>query len=217
VALAAFTQVAHVALTAHGAGKSTGIKSDVHSSDPTAPGQKPKSAKTLTITLPAATKFNFKTHLVSTCKLTDKQLTAAFGPSCPRNTQIGTGSAVANASPLAQTVKASVRAYVGAANEILIVIKPTSLPGAPTIVVRATVSGSKLTIPVPQPVLGKSKGFSGVTVVVVSLKLDVPALGSGHSALITAGSCVGHRFLVKEHLAYRDHSTLDLHSSSPCT
>lgn len=42
VALAAFRQVALVALT-HGAGKSTGINADVHSSDPTAPGQKPKS------------------------------------------------------------------------------------------------------------------------------------------------------------------------------
>jgi hypothetical protein len=95
----AFTQVAHVALTAHGAGKSTGIKSVVHSSDPTAPGQKPKSAKTLTITFPAATKFNFKTHLVNTCKLTDKQLTAAFGRSCPRKTQIGTRSSGQTSAP----------------------------------------------------------------------------------------------------------------------
>lgn len=115
---------------------------------------------------------------------------------------------MANASPLAQTVKAHVRAYVGAANEILIVITPTSLPGAPTIVVRATVSGSKLTIPVPQLVLGKSKGFSGVTVVLVSLNLNLPALGSGRSALITAGRCTEHRFLVTEHFVYRDHGTL---------
>jgi hypothetical protein len=216
VALAASTQVAHVTLTAHLAGQSTGITSDVRSSDPTAPGEKPKSARTLTITFPAATKFNFKTHPVKTCTLTDKQLTAAFGPSCPRQTQIGTGSAVANASPLAQTVKAHVRAYVGGANEMLIVITPTSLPGAATIVVRAAVSGSKVTIPVPQPVLGKSKGFSGVTVALVSLKLDVPALGSGRSALITAGRCTGHRFLVTEHFVYRDHATLDLHGSLPC-
>lgn len=216
VALAAFTQVAHVALTAHGAGKSTGIKSDIRSSDLTAPGQKPKSAVTLTITFPAATKFNFKTPLVKTCKLTDKQLTTAFGPSCPRNSQIGTGSAVANASPLAQTVTARVRAYVAATDEILLVIKPTSLPGAPTIVIRATVSGSKLTIPIPRLVLGQTKGFPGVTVVLVSLKLNVPALGSGRSALITAGRCTGHSFHVRDHFVYRDHSTLDLHSSSPC-
>jgi hypothetical protein len=198
-------------------GKSTGINADLHSSDPTAPGQKPKSAKTLTITFPAATRFNFTTHLVTTCTLTDTQLTAAFGPSCPRNTKLGTGSAVANASPLAQTVKAHVRAYVGAANEILIVITPTSLPGAPTIVVRATVSGSKLTIPVPQLVRGKSKGFSGVTVVLVSVNLNVPALGSGRSALITAGRCTEHKFLVTEPLVYRDHGTLALPSSSACT
>jgi hypothetical protein len=216
MALAAFTQVADVTLTVHRAGRSTGIRSDLHSSDPTAPGSKPKSASTLAITFPAGTRFNLGTPLIKPCTLTDKQLTTAFGPTCPHRSQIGSGSAVANASPLAAKVTATVKAYVGAPREILLVIKPTSLPGAPTIVIRATVSGSRLTIPIPQLVLGRSKGFPGVTVVLVSLKLNVRALGSGRSALITSGRCRGGKFQVREQFSYRDHSTLGLLSSSPC-
>jgi hypothetical protein len=215
-ALANFTQVANVRLTSHRAGQSTGITSDADSRDPTAPGQKPKPAKTLTITFPADTRFHLGTPLVTTCKLTDKQLTTAFGPSCPRTSQIGTGSATANASPLAQTVTARVRAYVAAPNEILVLVKPTSLPGAPTIVIRATVSGAKLTMPLPRLVLGKGPGFPGVTVVLVGLKLNVPALGSGRSALITAGRCTTHAFVVTSRFVYTDHSVLDRRSSSWC-
>ena len=217
VALAAFSQVADVTLTVHRAGRSTGIRSDLHSSDPTAPGLKPKSASNLALTFPAGTRFNLETPLIKACILTDKQLTTAFGPSCPRRSQIGSGSAVANASPLAVRVNAEVKAYVDAPNGILLVIKPTSLPGAPTIVIRATVSGSRLTIPIPQLVLGRSKGFPGVTAVLVSLKLNVRALGSGHSALITSGRCAGREFQVRERFSYRDHSTLRLVTSSPCT
>jgi hypothetical protein len=42
--VATFTQVANVTLTRHTADRSTGIKADISSSDPAAPGQKPKSA-----------------------------------------------------------------------------------------------------------------------------------------------------------------------------
>jgi hypothetical protein len=216
VALANFTQVARVTLTGHRAGSSTGIRSDVASSDPTAPGQKPKSATSLVITFPAATRFNLKTPMVTACGLSDRQLTAQFGRSCPKQSLIGTGTAVANASPLALTIKAAVRAYVGKSNRtIILVIKPT-LPGAPTIVIRAIVSGARLTIPLPRLVLGKGPGFPGVTVVLVSLKLNVPALGRGGSALITAGTCQGHEFVVRSHFIYADHTTLDLRSSSRC-
>ena len=216
VALAAFTQVANLTLTAHRAGQSTGIRSDVHSSDPTALGQKPKSARSLTIAFPANTGFNLSGSLVKTCTLSDKQLAAQFGPSCPRNTQIGTGSAVANASPLASTVNAAVKAYVGGPNNIILVVKPT-LPGAPTIIIRARAAGSTLMIPVPQLVLGKAPGFPGVKVVLVSLKLSVPAIGSGRGALISAGKCTAHRFVVTTHFVYVDHTTLNLQSSSPCS
>ena len=44
VALAAFNQTAAITLTTHTAGRSTGIVATLRSSDPTAPGAKPKSA-----------------------------------------------------------------------------------------------------------------------------------------------------------------------------
>jgi len=217
-ALADLTQVAHVTLTAHRAGQSSGIASSIQSSDPTAPGGKPEAARRLVITFPAHTKFNLKTSLVKACTRSDSQLRNQFGPTCPRKSQIGTGTAVANASPVAATIKTNVKAYAGKDNQIILVLKPTLTAFASEIIViRAAVSGSKLTIPIPRVVLGKAPGFAGVTVVLVSLKLHVGALGKGRTALITAGRCTAHKFVVGSHFDYADHSTLDVLSSSSCT
>lgn len=217
-AAAKFTQFSNITLTAHKHGQTTGIKADVHASDPTAPGGQPKSLTKLTITFPAKTTFNLKTPLATACTLSDKQLSNQFGPSCPRKSQIGTGSAVANAAPVANSVAAKVKAYVGRSNSMILVVKPTaSAFASQIIVIHASVSGSKVTIPIPQLVLGKSPGFAGVKVVLVSLKLSVPALGSGKKALITAGTCSSHRFVVKSRFVYADHSTLELKSSSGCS
>lgn len=214
---ATFTQVANITLTTHTADQSTGINASIRSSDPAAPGQKPKPASRLVITFPAHTKFNL--NRATACTLSDKQLTTPFGPSCPHDTQIGTGSAVANASPLAATVNASIKSYAARANQIIIVAKPSSksLPGASPIIIHATVSGSKLTIPIPHPHLGKAPGFAGVELVIVSLTLNVPKHGTGHNALITAGRCTAHKFVVKEHFDYADRSRLDLKSLTSCT
>ncbi len=209
-ALAAFTQVSQVTLTAHKAGQSTGITSSIHSSDPTAPGAKPKSATRLLLTFPTGTTFNLATSLIKPCTYTDRQLATAFGPSCAANSKIGSGSAIANAAPLASKVNASVAAFVRSAGEMVLVVKP-ALPGAPTIVIDATVSGSKLTIPIPNIKL------AGISVVLVALKLNVPALGSGRQALITAGRCSSHAFVVTSHFVYTDGSTLMLSSSSACS
>jgi hypothetical protein len=54
VALAAFHQSAAITLTTHTAGRSTGIVAALHSSDPTAPGAKPKSPTKVTIAFPRA-------------------------------------------------------------------------------------------------------------------------------------------------------------------
>jgi hypothetical protein len=208
VALAAFTQVSNIRLTAHRAGQSTGIVSDVHSSDPSAPGQKPKGAKLLVVTFPVGTRFNL--GRVKPCTLSDAQLTAQFGPSCPGPSQIGTGSAVANAAPLITAVNAAVKAYAGGAHQLVLVAKATK-PVPTTLVIRATASGSRLSIPIPQLNLG------GIKVVLTSLKLSTPAIGSGPSALMTAGKCAAHKFVVKSHFAYVDGSTLDEISSSACS
>lgn len=215
VALAAFAQTANVTLTTHTAGQSTGIFAAMRASDPTAPGAKPKALARLVITFPAHTTFNLATALVSPCRLTDKQLTTPFGPACPRKSKVGSGAAVANASPLQQTVKATVTAYVHSPAQILLFVRP-SLPGATPIIIHVTASGSRLEIPIPRVILGKAHGFAGITAVFVSLTLRMPALGRGHNALVRAGNCASHRFAVRSRFLYRDHSTLDIRNTSSC-
>jgi len=215
LAVAAFTQTASVTLTTHTAGHTSGILAAMRSTDATAPGGKPKALADVVITFPAGTRFNMATPLVTPCRLTDKQLTTPFGPSCPRRSKVGSGSALVNASPLAQAVKASVTAYVHSARQMLLVIRP-SLPGATPVIIHVTTSGSRLTIPVPRVVLGKARGFPGVTAVLVSLTLRLPALGSGSASLIRAGQCTRRTFVVRSRFVYRDHSGLDIASTSSC-
>ncbi len=134
-----------------------------------------------------------------------------FGPTCPKNSRIGTGTAVANIAPLTPaTVDESVNVYVRGAGRAVLVVKP-DLPGTPIEIMHASVSGSRLTIDVPHLIWGKL-----ITVVLVSLKLQVPALGTGSSALITAGRCTDRRFVVKQHFVYADRGTVDVTSSSAC-
>jgi hypothetical protein len=205
VALAKFTQIANVSLTAGKAGKSTGIIADIHSS--TDVGKAPKEAKLVVLTFPANTKFNI--GRVKPCTLSDKQLMSPGG-SCPADTQLGSGSAKAVAFPLPQVATASVKAFASGSHQMVLVTKATK-PVAVTVIIRETVAGTKLSIPVPQT---KIQTFS---VILTSLKLTVPALGSGKNALITAGRCTAHKFVVKSHFVYTDHSTVDLESSSPCS
>jgi hypothetical protein len=216
VALAAFQQTATVTLTTHIAGRSTGIVASVGSSDPTAPGAKPTATTRVAISFPHGTAFNLRTSLVAACRLTDKQLTTPFGPACPAKSQIGSGMAQANASPLQQVVTARVTAYIHSADQILLDLTP-SLPGATPIIIHVIISGSTLTMTVPQVVLGKAHGFAGITAVLVSLKLQIPALGHGHDALIRAGRCTAHHFLITSRFVYADRSRLTLRRASTCT
>lgn len=209
VALAQFTQTASVTLTAHKAGQSTGIKSSIVSSDPTAPGAKPKPAKTVTITFPAKTKFDLSTPLVKRCKLSTAKLTATGGGTCPGATKIGTGSASANASPLLTTpVTAAITAYVRSKNAIILVA--TTNVANPQ-VIAMSVSGSKLAIPVPTQNLG------GIIVVLESLKFNVRAIGTGTKALVTAGKCTAHKWVVATHVLYTDGTTFDGSSTTACS
>lgn len=170
----------------------------------------------LVISFPAGTRFNLSTPLVTPCRLTDKQLTTPFGPVCPRRSQIGGGTAVANASPLQQAVNTGLKAYVGGDGQVILVFTP-SLPGTSPIVIHAIASGSRLTLPIPHLTLGRGRHFAGIEAVFVSLTLHVPALGHGRDSLITAGRCTAHHFVVTSRFLYRDHSSLDLRTASSCT
>lgn len=207
VALAAFTQTGNITLTGHKAGKTTGIKADVSSKDSSVP--QPKAAKLLVVTFPSKTKFNLATPLVAACKLSDAKL--ASGAACPARSVIGSGSAVANAYPLLSSVPARVKAYAAGSGRMVMVATASVLGTTMRTIIHATVAGPKLTIPVPTPVV------SSIKVVLVSLKLNVPAKGSGATALITAGKCSAHRFPVKSHFVYADGSSFNTTSSSACS
>jgi hypothetical protein len=202
-AIAAFTQVSNVKLTTTKAAHSTGIVADIHSTSDTA--QELKGAKLVVLKFPAGTKFQL--GLVKPCKLSDQQLTS--GKACPAASKVGSGSAKASAYPLPQTITAGVTAFASGPHSMIILVKATQ-PIPQTLVIHVTVSGSKLTIPVPTPTV------AGVKVVLTSLQLSVPARGSGRSALITAGRCTNHNFITKSHFAYTDGTTLDMQSASPC-
>jgi hypothetical protein len=163
----------------------------------------------LVVTFPSGTKFNLGTPLVAACKLSDAQL--ASGAACPSKSLVGTGSAVSNAYPLLTSVPATVKAYVASSNAMVMVATANVLGTTTRIIIPASVSGSKLTIPVPTPVV------STIKVVLVSLKLNVPAKGTGKTALITAGKCSASKFVVKSHFAYVDGSTFNTTSSSACS
>jgi len=221
VAIAKFYQTSTITLTTHQAGVSSGLTLYVHSRDPSALGSKPKRATKLVVDFPANTRFNLGTSLRSTCTLTDKQIQTPFGPSCPSGSQIGTGSAIVNAAPIRTAVNASVKAFVSGSNSfiILLFVNENQLPGRPPIIIHATVSGSQLTLPLPHVVYGKSSAqkFAGVTGVIALLQLNIPSLGSGSDALITAGSCSTHGFVVTSHFTYANDTKAVLKSRTSCT
>ena len=117
---------------------------------------------------------------------------------------------MANASPTLLTpLNASVTSYVR--NKSTVILQVVTHPEiAPPIVILETVSGSKLSIPVPD-------SSSGISLVLTSLKLNIPALGSGKTALVTSGKCRAHAFTVKSYFTYADGSTLALTNSSACS
>ena len=220
-AIAKLIQTSRITLSTHQAAQSTGFTLDVHSRDPRALGVKPKRATKLVVTFPAGTAFNM--GLVNNCALTDKQLTTAFGPTCPSSTQIGTGTGIVNAMPMAPkpAVDGTVTVFVTGANTIIIVLvnNPNLLPGTPPIIIHGTVSGARLTLQLPRVVYGKNSKFKfgGVTAVIARLTLSVPAIGSGRNALITSGRCTAHKFVVKSSFTYDDRSTKELKSASSCS
>ncbi len=210
VALATFVQTASIHLTARRAGASTGISVFVQATDTTAPGGKPKGVRRLVIGFPAGTRFHLAAPLVKRCTLTDRQLTKAFGPSCPRDSRIGTGQAVANAMPIQAAIKERVHAYVRDSRHVILVVKP-NFPGLPKEILPVTVSGSTLSLTVPKLVLGKL-----VSSVLVSLKLTIPAHRSGHTPLVTAGKCAGGSFTVRQTFHYADGTRFVTQSASRC-
>jgi hypothetical protein len=211
VALASsqFKQTSNVTLTATKAGKTTGFKAALQSSDSGEPGGKPQALKTLTITLPSATKFNFKSTALKLCTANDTEIKGTGGAVCPSKSKIGSGSAEANGAPVFPLIPENATAYAGNGN-IIFLLAPKG-PAGSVLVLHGVVSGNKVTTAVPVISAG------GITIVITGLNLTVNKIGSGKTAFIAAGKCSGGKFKVRSSFLYQTGASLTLSSSSKCS
>jgi len=211
LASAQFKQTAKVTLTAKKEGASTGFKANIQASDPGAPLEKPQGLKTLTVTFPTKTTFNFKSKALAQCKASDIEIKATGGSVCPSKSKVGSGQSTANGAPALPKISESVTAFAGK-NEILLLLAPKVVggPGA-TLVLHAKVSGNKLTTEVPV-----IPAPAGLTIVITGLELSVKSVGSGKTTWAKAGKCVKKKFVVKSTFLYMTGEKLTVSSSSSC-
>jgi hypothetical protein len=202
-----FTQTSNITLTAKKAGKPTGFKASLLSADPGAP--QPQGLKTLTITFPAKTKFNFKSKAIKQCKASDLEIKATLGSACSAGSRIGTGSALANGAPVIPIIPENATAYAGH-NQIIFLLTPKGSAGQ-VLVLHGAVAANKVTTQVPVINAG------GLNVVITSLDLTVKTLGSATNAFVTAGKCTGGKFTVTASFVYQSGTPLTRTSSSACS
>lgn len=203
-----FTQTANVTLTATRAGKPSGLKASLLSADPGA--VQPQGLKTLTITLPTGTKFNFKSTALKQCRASEVEIKATLGSACSAKSKIGSGSAIADGAPVLPTIPENAVAYAGA-NQIIFLLTPASAGAGQVLVLYGKVSANKVTTAVPVINAG------GLNIVITSLDLRVKTIGAGKQAFITAGRCTGGKFVVKSGFVYQTGAPLTISSSSKCS
>ena len=203
-----FQQSSVITLTATKAGKPTGLKASIESSDPGA--VQPQGLKTLTITLPTGTKFNFKSKSIKQCTAPEVEIKATLGKACAAKSEIGSGAAIANGAPVLPVIPENAVAYAGK-NQIVFLLTPATAGGGQVLVLYGKVAANKVTTNVPVINAG------GLNVVITALKLTVKNIGTGTNAFITAGKCSAGKFVVKSGFLYQTGATLALSSSSKCS
>ncbi|HYB24636.1 MAG TPA: hypothetical protein VED41_12610 [Solirubrobacteraceae bacterium] len=203
-----FKQISVITLTATKEGKPTGLKASLESSD--AGAVQPQGLKTLTITLPTHTKFNFKSKAIKLCTAPEVEIKATLGKACPAKSEIGTGTAVANGAPVLPMIPEDAVAYAGK-NQIVFLLTPATPAGGQVLVLYGKVVANKVTTSVPVITAG------GLNIVITALNLTVKTIGSGSNAFITAGKCTAGKFVVKSGFLYQTGATLTLSSSSKCS
>jgi hypothetical protein len=203
-----FTQTANVTLTATKAGKPTGFKASLLSADPGA--VQPQGLKTLTISLPTNTSFDFKSTAIKQCKASEVEIKATLGSACPARSLIGSGTAVANGAPVIPVIPENAKAYA-ANKQLIFLLTPATTGAGQVLVLYGKVSANKVTTSVPVINAG------GLNVVITALNLTIKTIGSGSKAFITAGKCTNGKFVVKSNFLYQIGATLALTSSSRCS
>ncbi|HLM84695.1 MAG TPA: hypothetical protein VK272_00750 [Solirubrobacteraceae bacterium] len=203
-----FKQASVITLTAAKAGKPTGLKASLESSDTGA--LQPQGLKTLTITLPTGTRFDFKSKAIKQCTAPEVEIKATLGKACPGKSKIGSGTAVANGAPVLPVIPENAVAYASK-HQIVFLLTPATAAGGQVLVLFGKVAANKVTTSVPVINAG------GLNVVITALKLTIKTIGSGSNAFITAGKCTGGKFVVKSGILYQTGATLALSSSSKCS
>jgi hypothetical protein len=203
-----FTQTSVITLTATKAGKPTGLQASLQSADPGA--VQPQGLKTLTITLPTKTKFDFKSTALKQCKASEVEIKATLGSACSAKSKIGSGTAVANGAPVLPTIPENATAYAGH-NEIIFLLTPATAGAGQVLVLYGKVSANTVTTEVPVINAG------GLNIVITALNLTIKTVGKGKQAFITAGNCTGGKFAVKSGFVYQTGATLSIASSSKCS
>lgn len=204
-----FQQTAKITLTGAKAGASTGFKAALASTDPGEPGAKPQALRTLAITFPSGTRFNFKSKAIKPCTASEIEIKGTSGAACPAKSKIGTGSAEANGAPLFPQLPESVTAYVTRTGIIFLLVPKG--PAGSVLVLHGRVSANKLSVGVPALAAGP------IAIVITKLELAVSRLGAGKSSFVTAGKCTGGQFKVQASFLYWTGVKQTIPSVSKCS
>jgi hypothetical protein len=158
----AFQQNVSLRFSSSATNASSGINANLQSSDPLAPGGKPKAATRIQLVFPAGTKFN--TRVPARCTESNQGI---IDGDCPRRSRVTTsGSGSANAFPLLQTpVTLRITGY-NIRNGIAFLVDPSV--GA-SFVLRARISANRLTVVVPQLRVGIT------SIVLTRFTVNIPA------------------------------------------
>jgi hypothetical protein len=188
--------------------KSTGFTTDIETSDPGEANSKPKGTATIVVTFPKGTKFN--TAALPRCAATASNTAPITSGACA-SSQVGTGSSIVNAAPLAASVPGTITAY-NIKNGIYFFVKTTIAGNVPLL---GKLSGNKLTTDVASQI--PSPG--GLQSVITSFKLNIKAKKKGKKLYATTPkTCPAGGWVVKAHVTYTDGTAADYASkASPCS
>jgi hypothetical protein len=226
-ASAVFKQDFSLKFTQKKPAKSTGLTAVLQSSDPDAPGAKPKGVRKIAIKFPAGTLFD--TGVPTPCRATDASIQTSNGGVCPRGSKVGAGNAeaVTGFGAGVDPIQESVVAYSNT-NEIIFFLRPKG-PVGQTLVLRgklkASKSGPTLTTVVPPLCLpgGSPPECKNGEAVLTKFELVVKGISKTikkkrRNYVTTPSKCPGSKkWTTKGTFTYADKSIVNVNATTPCS
>ncbi|HLM51960.1 MAG TPA: hypothetical protein VK279_15550 [Solirubrobacteraceae bacterium] len=205
-AQAQVTQNADIKFTSKKPGSSTGIIAALRG-ERTDPQVKIPGATKIVVAFPSGTKFN--TDVPGLCRANGQQVQQSNGSVCPRNSRVGTGNALADATPvIAAPVSEQIIAF-NRNNGIFFYLQ-----GLQTAVLTSTVRGNKLTTVVP-PFPLPGGGVAALTDFTLRTR---PVKKSGKNWITTPKSCPSSgAWTSTTTFTYATAPTDIVTSTTPCT